>query len=115
MPINPMRSAMMVCFLSCLCRLGPFRRGAPRVLPWLGVWQFREEMNSSPTEFRGVHLSPISPFLQPTQRFRGGGRWLVFEANPAVVADGVEVVEDVGIVQLAGAGLVAGRAIRDLD
>src|SRR3569623_3365270 len=65
-------------------------------------------------------ISVVSSSLEglrgmPGQAFQRRGARLVFAADPAAIADRVEMAEQEGIVDLAGAGLVAAGIVRELD
>ena len=51
----------------------------------------------------------------PAETFDRVGPRLVFASDPAAIADRIEVPEQEGIVDLAGAGLVAAGIVRKLD
>jgi hypothetical protein len=53
--------------------------------------------------------------LDPAQAVFGARGGLVFAADPAGVADAVEVLEQEGVVDLARAGFVAPRVVGQLD
>ena len=51
----------------------------------------------------------------PAESLSGGGARLVFAADPAAIADRVEMPEEEGIIDLAGAGFVAAGIVGELD
>src|SRR5262249_29556623 len=91
-PMNPTRSAIP---LRSLPTCQPSGRARPAGAP------------------RG--LLPEPPRLEPAERGLGARAGPVLEAHPAVVAGLVERLQHEWIVDLAGARLVARRAVRDLD
>src|SRR5437762_105491 len=59
--------------------------------------------------------SPNAVFFRPAEAGEGVALWPVLAADPALVADFVEQIEQIGVVDLADIGLVASRIAGDLD
>ena len=53
--------------------------------------------------------------LEPRQTGLGAGQRLVLTANPTLIADAVQVIEQKAVVDFAGARFVATRVIGQLD
>src|SRR5215213_8223134 len=62
-----------------------------------------------------AHVRPVPHVGQPPERRLGGVPGPVFETHPAVVSSIIQRLEDKGIVDLTGPGLVSCGTVGDLN